>query len=257
METLWEEKNLIEQKRNLPNSLITVPSVIINETKNTSVRNVCEDIGNKKIWKRNCPKCGNVRFYSYKSTWQHSENTLCRSCSQTIHFDKHYTKNCPKCGNVQVYSCYKSYSLALKNNYQCKTCHGIVNGKLGINSKRSDETKRKMRISFINRMKKRFGNFPIRSNPNACKFIDEIGNKLGYNFQHAANIGEYHIKHLGYFVDGYDKDKNVVIEYDEPKHYYKNGKLRNKDIVRMTEIKNHLNCKFIRYNEITKQIVYY
>ena len=83
-------------------------------------------------------------------------------------------------------------------------------------------------------------------NSNACRVIEEYGKMFEYNFQHAENGGEYHIKELGYFVDGYDKDKNVVIEVDEEHHFDIDGNLLEKDKNRQQEIENYLDCKFIR-----------
>ena len=42
--------------------------------------------------------------------------------------------------------------------------------------------------------------------------------------------------------------------YDEPHHYNIYGQLKEKDIKRMIEIKNHLHCRFYRYNEKTKEL---
>ena len=39
----------------------------------------------------------------------------------------------------------------------------------------------------------------------ACKVFDEISLKENIHIQHAMNGGEYYIKELGYWVDGYDK----------------------------------------------------
>ena len=83
-------------------------------------------------------------------------------------------------------------------------------------------------------------------NKDACALIDEYGKKHGYQFQHAMNGGEYHIKELGYWVDGYDSEKNVVIEVDEAHHFDVNGNLSEKDIRRQAEIEDFLQCKFIR-----------
>jgi hypothetical protein len=90
-------------------------------------------------------------------------------------------------------------------------------------------------------------NFPnIPSfNPNACKIIDEYGKQNGYNFQHALNGGEIFIKDLVVWLDGYDKENNVVIECYEPFHYYCDGRLKSKDIIRQEKIINHLKCKLI------------
>ena len=90
-------------------------------------------------------------------------------------------------------------------------------------------------------------------NPTACRVIDEYGNQHGYRFQHALNGGEYYIKGLGYWADGYDEEKNIVFEYNEP-HHYDCGKLKSKDLTRLRDIKNYLNCKIIIYNEDKKTL---
>jgi very-short-patch-repair endonuclease len=51
---------------------------------------------------------------------------------------------------------------------------------------------------------------------------------------------------LGYWLDGYDKEKNVVIEADEIHHFDIDGNLREKDIIRQKEIEAQLKCKFLR-----------
>ena len=113
---------------------------------------------------------------------------------------------------------------------------------------RSDEWRRKHRLIRIKQIKERHGQATPNYNPEACKFIEEYGRKHGYNFQHAENGGEFHIRELGYWIDGYDAQQNVVIEVDEP-HHYKNGRLRKKDATRQQEIEEHLGCKFIRIKE--------
>lgn len=65
------------------------------------------------------------------------------------------------------------------------------------------------------------------------------------DLQHAENGGEFYIKELGYWVDGYSKEKNIVIEYYE-KHHNRRVK---KDKIRQSQITNLLNCKFIIINE--------
>lgn len=50
----------------------------------------------------------------------------------------------------------------------------------------------------------------------------------------------------GYFVDAYDKERNIVLEYYEPAHYVdvENNVLCEKDIIRQTSIIEHLHCEF-------------
>lgn len=109
----------------------------------------------------------------------------------------------------------------------------------------SEETKQKMRVAAIARMERNMGQVKPNYSPEACGLIEEYGKRHGYNFRHAENGGEFHVKELGYFVDGYDTEKNVVIEVDESYHY-QGGKLRKKDMRRQQKIERHLNCKFIR-----------
>jgi hypothetical protein len=78
-----------------------------------------------------------------------------------------------------------------------------------------------------------------------CKIIDQYSKIFGYNFKHAENGGEFYIKELNYWVDGYDKEKNVVIEIDEEGHYLDN-ELREHDKIRQKKIEDFLDCKFIR-----------
>jgi len=82
-----------------------------------------------------------------------------------------------------------------------------------------------------------------------CQIFDRISNINKINIQHAMNGGEYYIKELGYWVDGYDKCNNVVYEYDE-NHHYKNNKLKKSDLMRQQEIQKFLNCDFVRIKQI-------
>jgi len=117
----------------------------------------------------------------------------------------------------------------------------------------SNETKQKMRLAAIQRIERNSGGqLNPAYNTNACKIIEEYGKKNGYNFQHAMNGGEFHIKELGYWVDGYDRKKNIVIEYYERLHYSIDGILKNRELNREKEIIKQLNCGFIRINGFDK-----
>jgi hypothetical protein len=89
-----------------------------------------------------------------------------------------------------------------------------------------------------------------RANPKACSYFDKLNKNNGWNLQHAMNGGEMVI--CGYMVDAYDKDKHIIIEYDEP--FHNRPKRKEKDIIRQNNIINHfrnnkINVKFLRYNE--------
>lgn len=95
-----------------------------------------------------------------------------------------------------------------------------------------------------------------RFNPIACSLIEEYGKKNGYNFQHALNGGEYRIKNLNFWVDGYDLEKNIVIEYNEKHHNFPIQK--EKDKIRREKIIHTLKCEFVvlHYNNKIEEYKY-
>lgn len=85
-------------------------------------------------------------------------------------------------------------------------------------------------------------------NEKGCNIFNKISEKQNIHIQHAMNGGEYYIKKLGYWLDGYDIINNIAYEYDE-KHHFTNGELSKKDKKRQHEIEKHLGCIFIRIKD--------
>ena len=114
------------------------------------------------------------------------------------------------------------------------------------------ESKRKLRQSISKYLVDTIGSRP-RYNKSAIRILEQIAKEHGWNIQHAENGGEFYTG-IGYFVDAYDKEKNIVLEYDELAHYedVENNILREKDLKRQKEIIEHLHCEYWRYNEATK-----
>jgi hypothetical protein len=127
---------------------------------------------------------------------------------------------------------------------KCGGCNGGNYGK-----KFTDDHKLKIRMSHIKRLKKLGIHYRANFNVDACKYFDNLNKEKGWNLQHALNGGELDI--LGYWLDACDKENNVVVEYDESRHYDKRGRLKIKDKKRMHRIIKHLNCKFYRFNTMT------
>lgn len=122
-------------------------------------------------------------------------------------------------------------------------------GRLGL--KHSAATKRKMRLSKIGHIKNRNGGIAPRYNKMSVEYFRQMEERFGWNGLYATKNGEFYIQTLGYFVDYYEPTRNIVVEYDEPKHYNVDNTLRTKDVDRMNEIVQHLKCQFFRYNERT------
>lgn len=83
-----------------------------------------------------------------------------------------------------------------------------------------------------------------RFNPKACDAIDKLGEEMGLHFQHAKNGGEIRLD-IGYWVDGYCKTDNIVVEYFEPWH----NKAEERDLWRLNEIQGFLGCRIILIKE--------
>lgn len=201
-------------------------------------------IGRTRKILKYCSSCGcinKIRLVDFL----HSKSQKCRSCWRRGNENpakQDYVRE--KLSNVKKDLSYLTPQWRKKFS---KNRIGSKNPKYG--KKDSSKTRRKKRLAAIKHIKRRIkngGQLTPGYNLDACKLIDEYGKEHGYNFQHAENGGEFYIRELGYWLDGYDKEKNTVIEVDEKHHYNKDGKLSEKDINRQIEIENFLKCKFLR-----------
>jgi hypothetical protein len=136
----------------------------------------------------------------------------------------------------------------IKRSESCKKsgCGQAATGRVA-----SDEERRRMRLRFIAKLEETGKTFHPPFNRKACAFFDKLmtESETPIHIRHALNGGEFHVKELGFWLDGYDEVNNVAYEYDELKHHYKNGELSEKDKIRQKLIEEHLNCKFIRIKE--------
>jgi len=204
-------------------------------------------------WNKRCPTCNSTQFYHSNQRLRTAikNNLKCMSCSQKertrkipyeLSPDGKYKKVCPKCLCDVLYKRYTAYTKSVRKNVICQHCSRAE--KRG--TKHTKVSIQKMREAIQNRYS--YPNY----NRAGCSYMDSLNPQ--YNFQHALNGGEFRVS--GYSVDGYDEKKNVVFEYDEPRHY-SNGKLKESDMKRMDEIKKELNCEFLRYDERNKVLKKY
>lgn len=109
----------------------------------------------------------------------------------------------------------------------------------------TDKSKQKMRLSAIERINKTYGQISPNYNKKSIPILEQKAKELEItDLQHAENGGEFYIPELGYWADGYSKEKNIWIEVDEK--YHRSKRQQNKDKTRQKEIKEFLGCKFIR-----------
>lgn len=121
----------------------------------------------------------------------------------------------------------------LRSKYSCPLCNNR-NHRLN-KIKRSNENK--------------LNNYPLAPlfNKKGCEIFDKISKENDIKIQHAMNGGEYYIKELGYWLDGYDSKNNIAYEYDEKHHFRKNKIIKDK--IRQKEIEDFLKCTFIRIKD--------
>jgi predicted RNA-binding Zn-ribbon protein involved in translation (DUF1610 family) len=226
---------------------------------------------NLKIYRKNCPTCGNEQIYKNEISLKRSikNNIECISCAQKK--CKIGIKN-PFYGKAHSDETLKKIRITLIGKSHTKeTCNSMSKSRTGkkfteehrLNislSKRgkanpfygkthSEETLKKIRVKRIEQVADRFFNggqvYP-NYNPNSIPIIEQKAKELGIaDLQHAENGGEFFISELGYWVDGYSKEKNIVIEYYEPFH----SKQIEKDLKRQKEIEEFLKCEFIIIKE--------
>ena len=274
----WDEKNYNEQKSNCLSNNEQEPSDTTKITKSDSTQPQWKDIGGVKKWIRHCPECGDEITYTDKGNRNTAEKSkrLCKMClaksKRLYETPDKLERNCPDCNKVIQYIKGKDLSIKrhrwlrdTRENRSCNKCvrSGSRNGMAGTSrcgkdnpnygNKWSKKQKTRMREISVKKYIERgytFNNY----NPSACKYFDILSEERGWELRHAENGGEVVVN--GYFLDAYDKDRNIVVEYDEPNHFL-GGKLKQKDVDRMNEIKQTMGCTFYRYDERTKKIKRY
>ncbi len=226
----------------------------------------------KEEWTRSCPVCG-IKL-NYKSNGHLKRaikcNSYCKTCcilkikaarKMQIITDEHKKsisnsllgKTRPEyvCEKIRIANIGKKHSEETKSKIS-KSKKGIPQTPEQIEARRkgligrkiSDETKNKIRKSYSRYLQNCGGKdgWQPTYNKSSIPILEQKAKELGItDLQHAENGGEFYIEKLGYWVDGYSKEKNIVIEYYESFHKNK----VERDLKRQMEIENYLNCEFI------------
>lgn len=184
-----------------------------------------------------CCKGCNTEFELYKS----DKKLFCTIECRTNY--RYENVICNECGNI-------FRELKCNNRKFCsRNCSDVGRNKTLWKNTKYQETIRKLRlcnINYIEQVKLNDGQLLPNYNISSIPIIEQRAKELGItDLQHAENGGEFFIEELGYWVDGYSKEKNIVIEYYE-KYHTSQGE---KDLNRQNEITKFLNCEFIIINE--------
>lgn len=222
----------------------------------------------KNEWERKCPDCGISIFHKRKYVRDkfNKQKRFCKKCrqkgSRSVKFGKKQ--------NEEVKEKLRKTRLGRKMHPHTKIALYISNKGKPLTDKRKQnisnaqlnhpnkkEINRKKRLATIKRLQNQYGILFPNFNKKACEYFQWLNMWNGWNGQYAVNGGEYFIKDLGYWVDYYEPKENVVIEWDESTHYNVDNQLKKRDNDRMIEIKAHLKCRFMRFNEKLSRIKEY
>lgn len=223
------------------------------------------------IYSRNCPKCKSVIIHKtesalYLAGWR---NLLCRSCSQKGHKVSDESKekmSLAKIGRTLSIEHSHKISMSLQgSNHPMYGKHHSEEMKKKFSlshkgQKPTEETKRKLKESNklawkdpIKR-KKYYDSLlitkwiKVRCDAGQLELLEKW-NRLGFNFE--PNYQIITDENL-FYIDGYDKEHNVVLEFDSK--YHNRSTQHKLDVLRQEKIIKSLNPKrFWRFNS-TKNI---
>jgi len=226
---------------------------------------------NEKYWERICPTCNNDITYKSRKGYLLGIklNSDCGSCGTKLaatkkdyHWitEEYRNKTSKKTKEQWNTPHVRNKMLDIMKSPEYREKHKINSSNMWKDPSHithmkliheSDEYRKKRRLITQQFLKQNYGKSGLISyNKRACEFIDYINKKFNLKFQHATNGGEYNVS--GYFLDGYDREKNIVFEYDEKYHYDTSNNLKEKDRKRQDNIIQEISpIEFWRYNERT------
>jgi len=202
-------------------------------------------------WNRYCPKCNkiiiygkdkNAKYYAHK---RHKINGLCHSCAAI-------GKSFSELTRLKISKSKKGTKFSEEHK-----------NKLSVSHKGLDTWNKNKKcptiVDAIHRPEVRMKHLEGLYHSKWIKVRTDLGqlellekwNKLGFNFEPNYQI---HINTDLFYIDGYDKERNVIIEYDSS--YHNKPHQKRKDLIRQQKIIDILKPKkFWRYNKNQKNFI--
>lgn len=199
-----------------------------------------------KEYTRRCPLCNKVLYYSrnFSRNSADKKGSICPSCSNK-------GENNPMFGKKRI-GCFlgKRHSIMTRQKMSKSSSHKPLSEK--IKKKISESVKvamhrpdvRKRCLDSLSKTKY----LKVKTDVGQLELIEKW-NRMGFNlkpnYQVLTNTDLF-------YIDGYDKEKNVVLEYDGK--YHQKCEQKQKDLIRQQKIIDALKPKrFWRYDSVNKQ----
>lgn len=214
---------------------------------------------------RNCPKCNKEIYYSHKWVLDRAikANSQCKSCVHSGDRNHMFGKSGE---NHHLWGTKREPAmLGKKHTEEAKIKISEDRKKKGYRSflgkTHTEESKQKISQKALNRTEEQIQRYrEVRCkkimelggnrsfNPKACEIFDKINKELQLNGKHAKN-GSEEIK-FGYFLDFYDEENKICIEWDEYGHFHATSRVE-RDIKKHNNLCNKLpkDWTIVRWNE--------
>ena len=191
------------------------------------------------------------KLSEYRKGKKHSDETKNKIKESIVNSELHKLSTKNPIRNKKISDNKKGKKFSIETRLKMSQNHADISGDK--NPSKRPEVKKKLRIKLIERLESNLELYGKKIIPffnnKACGHFNQLMLENNTFIQHALNGGEYHIKELGYWVDGYDSENNIVYEWDESHHFDIFGNLIERDIKRQMEIEEFLKCKFIKIRE--------
>jgi hypothetical protein len=225
---------------------------ITKKIKTPSKKKECNDIGKLKNWTKKCPSCGNFQSYKRKDVRDKALkiNSRCNKCK--IFTDAHRKKLGERAAERKYSQDVVQKRLnTLKDRFPGGYNHTEevkqkISEHMKINNPMfNDEIKSRVKNTLFRKYGGWFAASPVNYNKNACEIFDLINETFGWDGQHAEYKGEKIVD--GFYLDYYEPNRNIVIEYDEAHH--KRPKVKEKDRIKEKCVRKKLGCEIIRFTD--------
>jgi very-short-patch-repair endonuclease len=210
---------------------------------------------------KTCPSCAKIQKYDRNDVYYRAlkNNTKCNSCREfsenhknNLSVSRKKRKMPPEMYVKRAITVKKRFPNGIKKSKESvsKSVNGLKEWRKN-NPEKSRDAILRSRATKI----KRYGTYFVNCegpmyNKKACDIFDKINKELRWKGIHATNNlnGEYVVSidpYNTFYVDYYEPEKNIVIEFDE-RYHFKPSTNKKYEKSRQTRIVKHLGCRFFR-----------